>query len=302
MYNSQDVAAWELAIVLKGNSMKSLIALAAMLAMAIVMTGASVSAPAVYVDHSKVNATFGARGAGNNGSIASSPIRVVGNTRTKPGEAEIHENVADVFMVMEGGSTFVTGGTVVGGKTTAPGEIKGTGIQGGKTVQLSKGDVVIVPAGVPHWHKDVKSISYYTVKVPKSAAAPGGGEAVYVPHDKVNMAFGKREGGNAGRIATKPIRVVGNQRNTPGEAEIHENVADVFMVMEGGSTFVSGGTIVGAKTTAPGEIKGTGVQGGETRQLSKGDVVIVPAGVPHWHKSITGGSIVYYTVKVPKSS
>lgn len=282
--------------------MKSLIAIVAMFAMALVMTGASASAPAVVVDHAKVNATFGARGAGNNGSITSSPIRTVGNTRTTPGEAEIHENVADVFMVMEGGSTFVTGGTVVGGKTTAPGEIKGTGVNGGKTVQLSKGDVVIVPAGVPHWHKAVaKSITYYTVKVPKSAAAPGGGEAVIVPHDKVNVAFGKREGGQAGRIATSPIRVVGNQRNTPGEAEIHENVADVFMVMEGGSTFVSGGTVVGGKTTAPGEIKGTGVQGGETRQLSKGDVVVVPAGVPHWHKSITGGSIVYYTVKVPKS-
>ena len=280
--------------------MKSVIALAALLAMPIVMTGAGVSAPAIYVDHNKVNATFGARGAGNTGSITGSPIRTVGNTRSKPGESEIHENVADVFMVMEGGSTFVMGGTVTGGKTTAPGEIKGTGVQGGKTVQLSKGDVVIVPAGVAHWHKEVaKSITYYTVKVPKSAAAPGGGEAVYVPHDKVNVAFGKREGGNAGRIATTPIRVVGNQRNTPGESEIHENVADVFMVMEGGSTFVSGGTVVGGKTTAPGEIKGTGVEGGETRQLSKGDVVVVPAGVPHWHKAVSG-SIVYYTVKVPK--
>ena len=114
--------------------MKSLIAIVAMLAMALVMTGASASAPAVVVDHAKVNATFGARGAGNNGSITSSPIRTVGNTRTKPGEAEIHENVADVFMVMEGGSTFVSGGTVTGGKTTAPGEIKGTGVDGGEDV------------------------------------------------------------------------------------------------------------------------------------------------------------------------
>ena len=58
---------------------------------------------------------------------------------------------------------------MVGGKSTGPGEIKGTGIQGGETQHLSKGDVVIVPAGTPHWHKEVpQSIVYYTVKVPKS--------------------------------------------------------------------------------------------------------------------------------------
>ena len=50
---------------------------------------------------------------------------------------------------------------------------------------------------------------------------------------KVAQTFGKRVAGNTGAIATSPIKVVGNQRNKPGEAEIHENVADVFMVMEG---------------------------------------------------------------------
>jgi len=281
--------------------MKILMALATLLlAMAILMTGASNSAPAVYVNHDKVNAAFGPRVSGNAGAIATSPIKVVGNQRTKPGEAEIHGSVADVFMVMEGGSTMVTGGKVVGGKTTGPGEIKGTGIEGGQTYHLTKGDVMIVPAGVPHWHKEVpKSIVYYTVKVPKTPGTSGT-EAVYVSHEKVNQTFGKRSGGNTGAIATAPIKVVGNQRNKPGEAEIHENVADVFMVMEGGSTLVTGGTIVGGKTTAPGEIKGTGIEGGQTQHLSKGDVVIVPAGTPHWHKEIPS-SIVYYTVKVPKS-
>jgi quercetin dioxygenase-like cupin family protein len=280
--------------------MKILMALATLLlAMAVLMTGAGVSAPAVYVNHDKVNQSFGARVSGNAGQIATTPIRVVGNQRSKPGEAEIHGTVADVFMVMEGGSTMVTGGKVVGGKTTGT-ETKGTGIEGGHTYQLSKGDVMIVPAGVPHWHKDVpKSIVYYTVKVPKTPGTTGT-EAVYVSHEKVAQTFGKRVAGNAGAIATAPIKVVGNQRNKPGEAEIHENVADVFMVMDGSSTLVTGGTLVGGKTTAPGEIKGTGIQGGETQHLSKGDVVIVPAGTPHWHKEVPQ-SIVYYTVKVPKS-
>jgi quercetin dioxygenase-like cupin family protein len=279
--------------------MKILMALATLLlAMAVLMTGAGGSAPAVYVDHDKVNQAFGARVSGNAGQIATTPIRVVGNQRSKPGEAEIHEKVADVFMVMEGGSTMVTGGTVVGGKTTGPGEIKGTSIQGGHTYQLSKGDVMIVPAGVPHWHKEVpKSIVYYTVKVPKTPGTSGT-EAVYVSHEKVAQTFGKRVSGNTGSIANAPIKVVGNQRNGPGEAEVHENVADVFMVMDGSSTIVTGGTLVGGKMSGPGEIKGTGVQGGQTVHLSKGDVMIVPAGTPHWHKEVPQ-SITYYTVKVP---
>jgi hypothetical protein len=85
--------------------------------MAVLMTGAGGSAPAIYVGHDKVNQTFGKRGPGNNGVIADAPVKVSGNLRTGPGEAEVHENVMDVFWVMDGGSTMVTGGKVIGGKT-----------------------------------------------------------------------------------------------------------------------------------------------------------------------------------------
>ena len=67
--------------------------------------------------------------------------------------------------MLEGDATFVTGGTMVGGKSTGPGQLRGTGIDGGQTMQLKKGDVVLVPAGTPHWFKEVpKSVVYYTVK------------------------------------------------------------------------------------------------------------------------------------------
>jgi mannose-6-phosphate isomerase-like protein (cupin superfamily) len=275
--------------------MRTAIALSTFLAMTVLMTGAGASAPAVYVSHDKVAQAFGKRGAGNSGQIANQPIRVVGNQRNEPGEAEIHEKEIDVFYVIDGGSTMVTGGKLMGAKTRAPGQVVGTGVEGGKTYHVTKGDVMVIPAGTPHWHKEVKGITYYTVKVPAMSTAA---DAVYVSHDKVAHAFMKRGPGNDGQIANAPVRVSGNVRTVRGEAEIHENVADVLMVMEGGSTMVTGGTVIGGKTTGPGEIKGSGIQGGTTQQLSKGDVMVIPAGTPHWHKDVQ--SITYYTVKVPK--
>jgi quercetin dioxygenase-like cupin family protein len=78
--------------------------------------------------------------------------------------------------------------------------------------------------------------------------------------------------------------------------EAHTEDTDVIYVLQGTATLVTGGTIVGAKTVAPGEIRGTMVLGGDERTLTKGDVVVIPAGTPHWFKLVPG-PIVYYTVK-----
>lgn len=85
--------------------------------------------------------------------------------RDGPGKAEVHEHETDIIYVFEGTATFVTGGKVVGGEMTGPGEIRGAGIDGGDTRKLVKGDVIIVPQGVPHWFKDLKApFNYYVVK------------------------------------------------------------------------------------------------------------------------------------------
>ncbi|HEY1211077.1 MAG TPA: cupin domain-containing protein [Terracidiphilus sp.] len=70
--------------------------------------------------------------------------------RSRDGEAEAHENFADVFYVLEGRATLVTGGTVVGARFTKPGETRGTSIEGGVRQELRAGDVAHVPAGLPH--------------------------------------------------------------------------------------------------------------------------------------------------------
>jgi mannose-6-phosphate isomerase-like protein (cupin superfamily) len=80
--------------------------------------------------------------------------------------AEVHLRETDVIYVQDGGATFVTGGSVIEGKTTAPDEIRGTSIRDGETRRLVKGDVIIVPKGTPHWFREVQApFTYYVVKV-----------------------------------------------------------------------------------------------------------------------------------------
>ena len=67
--------------------------------------------------------------------------------------------------------------------------------------------------------------------------------------------------------------------------------------MEGKATFVTGGTVTDAKEIAPDELRGSRIEGGTTRQLSKGQVIIVPNNTPHWFKEVNG-EFLYYTIKV----
>lgn len=86
--------------------------------------------------------------------------------REKPGMAEVHVKDADLIYVMEGSATFVTGGRVLDGKTTAPDEIRGASIADGQTRKLAKGDVTIVPKGTPHQFAETTNpFLYYVVKV-----------------------------------------------------------------------------------------------------------------------------------------
>jgi glc operon protein GlcG len=88
-----------------------------------------------------------------------------------------------------------------------------------------------------------------------------------------------------------------SRRDAAGQAEVHAKDADIIYVLDGTATFVTGGNVVEPKTTAPDEVRGRSIAGGETRTLGKGDVVIVPAGTPHWFESVPA-AFTYYVVKV----
>jgi len=115
-----------------------------------------------YVEHDKIANALAKGGA----VVKQSDLIVQGGHREKTGEVEVHDKETDVIYVVDGEATFVTGGNLVNGKETGPGQTRAPQMTGGESHHLVKGDVIVVPAGTSHWFKEVpKSISYYVVKV-----------------------------------------------------------------------------------------------------------------------------------------
>jgi mannose-6-phosphate isomerase-like protein (cupin superfamily) len=105
-------------------------------------------------------------------------------------------------------------------------------------------------------------------------------------------------GGRGGVIAEDTgYRVHVAERDVPGLAELHEGDTDVWYVIAGGGTIVTGGTIVDATLTGPGEHRGPGIRGGSELAVAAGDVVTIRPGVAHWVKAVDG-RLRYLVVKV----
>jgi len=135
-----------------------------LLAAAALIALAADPSPVTYVESAKVAAALEkggplARGEG---------FTVSGARRTGPGQVEVHDKETDIFYVTDGEATFVTGGKMINGKQSRPDQWLGENIEGGEVHHLTKGDVITIPAGTPHWFKEVpNSIHYFLVKVVK---------------------------------------------------------------------------------------------------------------------------------------
>jgi glc operon protein GlcG len=88
-----------------------------------------------------------------------------------------------------------------------------------------------------------------------------------------------------------------SHREMDGIAEIHTLDTDLIYMLEGSAVFVTGGSVPDAKVIEPNEVRGSKIVGGESRRIVKGDVIVVPAGVPHMFTDVQG-SLNYYVVKV----
>lgn len=128
--------------------------------------------------------------------------------------------------------------------------------------------------------------------IPASSIQAASPAVIYIKGEKVASAFAK----GAPLIETTTYKVHASRREAGGQSEVHTHETDIFYMLEGSATFVTGGTLVDGKTIAPGEIRGTAIRGGETRRITKGDVIIIPAGTPHWFKDVQG-PVLYYVVK-----
>ncbi|MEO5959118.1 MAG: cupin domain-containing protein [Opitutaceae bacterium] len=120
-------------------------------------------------------------------------------------------------------------------------------------------------------------------------------EVVFIDHAQVENGFSK----GMVLLANSSYRVQAGRRVAMGTAEVHASDTDIFFVTEGTATIVTGGKAVDPKTSAPGEIRAPKTEGGVARKLVKGDVLIVPAGVPHWFSEVNE-TFLYFLVKVTK--
>jgi glc operon protein GlcG len=127
------------------------------------------------------------------------------------------------------------------------------------------------------------------------AVAAHASDVTYLPAAQVAAAFAR--GAVLVDGAGRNYMVHASRRDAAGEAEVHVRDTDIIHVLEGTTTFVTGGTVVDGRTTAPDEIRGRAIRDGETRRLGKGDVIVVPNGTPHWFRDVEG-PVLYYVVKV----
>ena len=115
-------------------------------------------------------------------------------------------------------------------------------------------------------------------------ATPLATTATFIDAKSVAAAFAK----GMPLLETAGYKVHASRRVEPGQAEIHTLDTDVIYVVEGSATLVTGGKAIDAREIAPNEIRGSKIEGGEEHQISKGQIIVIPNGVPHQFTTVTG--------------
>ena len=168
-----------------------------------------------------------------------------------------------------------------------------TPLQGG--LPLIAGGKVVGAIGVsgntPQEDEDIAKVgaaAFSTMMTMQSSAV-----VTHLPAKQVSQAFVK----GMPLVRGMNYKIDASHRDEPGVVEVHTRDTDVIYMLDGTATLVTGGTVVDAKTIEPEEIRGRKSEGGESRLVAKGDVIVIPNRTPHWFKEING-PINYYVVKV----
>jgi uncharacterized protein GlcG (DUF336 family)/mannose-6-phosphate isomerase-like protein (cupin superfamily) len=169
-----------------------------------------------------------------------------------------------------------------------------TPLQGGVPVMIDKQVVGAIGVSGAHTAQEDDAIAQAAVTAFMTApAAPSGhAEVAYLKNSQVMQAFAR----GMPLLETADYKIHASRRLEAGQAEVHTRDTDIIYVLEGSVTLVTGGTVVDPKSTGPDEIRGARIEGGTTRALNKGDVMVVPAGVPHWFSQVDE-AFLYYVVK-----
>jgi mannose-6-phosphate isomerase-like protein (cupin superfamily) len=96
-----------------------------------------------------------------------------------------------------------------------------------------------------------------------------------------------------------PYAVSLEYREFIAPAALHETEAEVFYVVQGAATMITGGKLVNQTRTNAHNLTGTAIEGGTERTVAPGDFIMVPENTPHWFSSLHGKFVVM-TFHVPR--
>jgi uncharacterized protein GlcG (DUF336 family) len=182
-----------------------------------------------------------------------------------------------------------------GGRPSALHLARAVPLQGGMPITVG-GEVVgaVGVSGATSADED-QELAVLGVEAAQAAAANGGSTngAAFFSSEELRRRFAR-----GGLFLEAPgYKLDAGRRDAPGEVEYHERVVDVMHVVEGTASVRTGGTMVDARQTAPGEIRARAIDGGTSHQLAAGDVLAIPAGVPHQFTEVSD-PFLYFVVKV----
>jgi uncharacterized protein GlcG (DUF336 family)/mannose-6-phosphate isomerase-like protein (cupin superfamily) len=183
------------------------------------------------------------------------PTRALEDTINKGRYAMIPVAAVTSFTPLQGGIPIIVNGQVIGG----------IGVSGASSAQQDE-DIAI--AGAAAFANGVPQLDVH-----------------HVQSGAVQKAFLGGDTGNT-LVTADEFRVNASRRETAGQAEVHARDTDIFYVLQGRATVVTGGEMIDAKDTGAGEMRGSGIRGGTSLQLAAGDVLTIPQGVPHWFKTV----------------
>jgi len=191
----------------------------------------------------------------------------------------------DGFTPLIGGIPIITDGQVVGG----------IGVSGAASANQDEELALAGAAAVAGRAEAGGPGSSAFAKATADQSPPATG-ATFIDASRVAGAFAKGQP----LLETAGYKVHASRRVEPGQAEIHTLDTDVIYVVDGSATLVTGGKAVDAKEIAPNEIRGAKIEGGEEQRITKGDVIVIPNGLPHQFTAVTGE--LHYFVCKPTAS
>ena len=110
----------------------------------------------------------------------------------------------------------------------------------------------------------------------------------------------KDRNGNATFIRLAPYNVNMEHRIMSQAASVHETEAELFYVIDGAGTVVTGGKLMEERRTNAENFSGSGIEGGVSKRVAKGDWILVPAGVPHQYPAVEAGGLTLMSLHLPK--